>query len=751
MTNGSGGGFPGDGDEPDADGRMAAGDGSAADASTDPETDGIEILDDGADWLATQLAALPEDTTDIPIIPEPRPASDRRDAPVGALGDGEPTRREGGPSGRDARADNDTDDEDDEVGDAVDGGSAPATRRLPLLPENVETTPVSARTPNPASPPAPVPSAEPPLTKPRAPEPQAGWFAPTPARPPMPPRTPTPSAPTTPDEGADDAASSDARVGSSDVADASAADTSIDDANAGAGATDDSGSGEPARSHPNAIVLPGLPKRAADVPPAAVPPASSATPEPEPLPEPEDASEPETERAAASPTAGAAPAASPVPAPRSAGVPEDSGEIDFGSFAWSLVPTDEDDPRLVRERREAEERAAADAEAARNAAEAASAASTVGAASAVAGADVGPRGDGDISAHEDRSAEADAPVPASPATIESRPDDPASDPLDAWNTAFTEPEKPAEVPSWSRPDLDDAFPPTAAMQALPADDDPDDPDDELDAADRFSALGTAAMPVSAASAAVGEADHTPTPSVSARDRPSESVFPDGLVAESADSPSEHRTGRGRTGDVPTRVAPPARKPERSGSVVPLVAAGVVIVLALAGLFYLGTRLPLIFAGTAGAAASATPAPTASPEPTAEQPASGPLAPGTYAWDELRGGECLDPYSSPWAEEFTVVDCAGPHAGQLVFAAPYSDDPATPFPGEDTIASEIGLLCSAPGVVDFGAAAPFTDLQIQGAYPVSGEQWAAGNRDYFCFASRSSGEQLTGSVAGTPAP
>ena len=97
----------------------------------------------------------------------------------------------------------------------------------------------------------------------------------------------------------------------------------------------------------------------------------------------------------------------------------------------------------------------------------------------------------------------------------------------------------------------------------------------------------------------------------------------------------------------------------------------------------------------------------------------------------------------------MVDCAEPHAAQLVFVAPYSDDPATPFPGEEVIAAEIGLLCSAPGVVDFGAAAPFTDLQVQGAYPVSGEQWAAGNRDYFCFASRSSGEPLTTSVATAP--
>lgn len=35
------------------------------------------------------------------------------------------------------------------------------------------------------------------------------------------------------------------------------------------------------------------------------------------------------------------------------------------------------------------------------------------------------------------------------------------------------------------------------------------------------------------------------------------------------------------------------------------------------------------------------------------------------WADLRAGQCVDPYSGPDMEEYTVVDCSGPHAAQLV--------------------------------------------------------------------------------------
>ncbi|RUR01600.1 hypothetical protein [Labedella endophytica] len=803
MTNGTGGGFPSDGDEPvEGDDRAlggghddesrddpSAGSGDDADDSgfgpdvtTHANTEGIEILDDGADWLATQLAALPADTTDIPIV-------------AAETGDGSD-----GDSVDDAPEAASTDHDGDSAEDKTAADDAAATRRLPVVPENAPAPSTPAALPAEES-------TEPPLTRPRAPEPMAGWFAPTPPRPPLP--VPAASAPgedaPSGSDGTDDSVANgtDPSVVAQGSERATVTEAAVEPVSTPETAPELESAPEPASvassesertttdepqlsevgdaapvtpspvsaAHPNAIVIPGLPKRS----------APESEPEREPVDDESTARESDSgERHATSPsTARSAAVDSDVPgdsntvaAPRPA-MPEETGEIDFGSFVWSLVPNREDDPLVVRERQEAEERAAAEREtrereaagretaaretsaretADREAAERAGVASAATASAAAAVPAVptpsGAQGPGESSPYD---------VHADDLGVDDEDtDDSAGDAAPAPVSARSTGDGPvvgqdrSEAPTWSRPDLDDAFPATAAMDVLPADDDPDDPDDELDAADRFSALGTAAMPLSAASAAQGGADHAPTPSAASRADASESVFPDGLVAEGSTTPSDRRSARtpdGHAAGGGTRAA--RRTTGTNRSLLTLIAAGVVAVLALVGLFYLGTRLPLIFAGSTETAESATPTPSATPEPTAEQPAAGPLAAGTYAWDELQGGECLDPYSSPWAEDFTVVDCAEPHAAQLVFVAPYADDPATPFPGEDVIAAEIGLLCSAPGVVDFGAAAPFTDLQVQGAYPVSGEQWAAGDRDYFCFASRSSGEPLTASVATTP--
>jgi hypothetical protein len=195
--------------------------------------------------------------------------------------------------------------------------------------------------------------------------------------------------------------------------------------------------------------------------------------------------------------------------------------------------------------------------------------------------------------------------------------------------------------------------------------------------------------------------------------------------------------------------------QRRKVVLLLIALVVAAVLALTSLFLLGMRLG------AGSAARETPSPapsepaapseTPTPTPTAtptEAPspaAAGPVAPGTHPWDELRGGECLDPYGSPWEEEYTVVDCAQPHPAQLAYRGRFpADTPA--YPGEQAIQPQLSLLCSAPTVIDLTAASSFADLQVQGAYPATAEQWDAGQRDIFCFVSRSTGEPLTGSIA-----
>jgi hypothetical protein len=186
-----------------------------------------------------------------------------------------------------------------------------------------------------------------------------------------------------------------------------------------------------------------------------------------------------------------------------------------------------------------------------------------------------------------------------------------------------------------------------------------------------------------------------------------------------------------------------------------VGGGLLAVIALIALFLLGTRLPDLLGP---APAVATPTPTPTPTRIAALPI-GPVEPGTYDWDELLGGECLEPYdvtTGAWAEEYTVVDCAVPHSAQMVYRAWFPPEPADPedpdaepvwgaYPGAEALQAQISLLCSAPGVVDLAAAGAYSDAQIQGSYPMTEEQWET-DPSYYCFVSRSSGEPLTTSVA-----
>jgi hypothetical protein len=184
-----------------------------------------------------------------------------------------------------------------------------------------------------------------------------------------------------------------------------------------------------------------------------------------------------------------------------------------------------------------------------------------------------------------------------------------------------------------------------------------------------------------------------------------------------------------------------------------VAAALVAALALAGLFFIGTQL-----SETPPAAQATKPPTAAPTPVpsapAEAPASpvaalGPVAPGVYEWKELLGTECLEPFVSAWESEYTVVDCGTPHGGQLVYRGRFDDSAIDAFPGLEALQARMNLLCSSPENIDYAAASQFDDIQISSSFAGTEEDWTSGNRNYFCFVSRSSGEPLTGGVAMPP--
>lgn len=189
--------------------------------------------------------------------------------------------------------------------------------------------------------------------------------------------------------------------------------------------------------------------------------------------------------------------------------------------------------------------------------------------------------------------------------------------------------------------------------------------------------------------------------------------------------------------------PPRAGISRTQKVLLGVAGGLVGVLALIALFLVGTRISGWFGPAPAIVTSATP----TPSPSATALPLGPLPPGTYAWDELLGTECLEPYESPWQEQYTVVDCTQPHAAQLVKRGTFTED--TTYPGLEELATRMNLICTDPGVIDYALTAGITDLQFAASYAANATEWEDGHHDYFCFVNRAAGTPLTTTLAKPP--
>jgi len=201
----------------------------------------------------------------------------------------------------------------------------------------------------------------------------------------------------------------------------------------------------------------------------------------------------------------------------------------------------------------------------------------------------------------------------------------------------------------------------------------------------------------------------------------------------------------RPGDDASRERAPREPMPRNVKILAWVAGGLVALLALIALFWAGLQLP----GWTGAAApspsptatSQTPTPT--PEPT-EETIVGPVAPGTYAWDELGGGECLEQFPGAWAEEYTVVDCAQPHAAQLISLAELGES-TEPYPGLEALAAETNVRCAAPEAISLDLAGAYDDIVLEASYAATEQAWQDGDNAYACFARRSGGEAIEGSL------
>ncbi|MBF4460972.1 MULTISPECIES: hypothetical protein [unclassified Rathayibacter] len=207
-------------------------------------------------------------------------------------------------------------------------------------------------------------------------------------------------------------------------------------------------------------------------------------------------------------------------------------------------------------------------------------------------------------------------------------------------------------------------------------------------------------------------------------------------------------GRGTSeSPAPRPSASEGRAASRRRLLIGLIVLGILVVLAalVAIGFVSASRSPE--AAAPPPASSDSEAPSSTPSASTPASTSGPLSAGTWAWNALRGGECLQPFSSAWAEEFTVVSCDTAHAGQLVATGSLTD---ASYPGQQALAVSVASLCQAQGVIDVEAATAVGDVQVAGTFPVTQEQWDAGERSYYCFVNRAGGGALTGSLAGTPA-
>ena len=135
------------------------------------------------------------------------------------------------------------------------------------------------------------------------------------------------------------------------------------------------------------------------------------------------------------------------------------------------------------------------------------------------------------------------------------------------------------------------------------------------------------------------------------------------------------------------------------------------------------------------------------EQAVEFPELGPpsKAPGTWAWDELRGGECIGRFSDAFAEEFDVVGCTYPHTAELVRAQLLSADAYEEYPGEAAVLADAREICDVRDLINIEVAKEYSDLRTAYSYPVTKEQWDAGERGVYCFVYSDSGESFTTSL------
>ena len=147
--------------------------------------------------------------------------------------------------------------------------------------------------------------------------------------------------------------------------------------------------------------------------------------------------------------------------------------------------------------------------------------------------------------------------------------------------------------------------------------------------------------------------------------------------------------------------------------------------------------------------------TAPTVPTLPTISVSPRSAGTWSWDELNGGECIDNYDdadpttdNAFRDSYNVVDCADPHDAQLVRVGDLRTDAGIPiYPGDSVIGPVAMGECFSSRIISASAKATHPTLSADWRYPTSQTQWNKGDTFYYCFAHTNPIADITGSVAG----
>ena len=123
--------------------------------------------------------------------------------------------------------------------------------------------------------------------------------------------------------------------------------------------------------------------------------------------------------------------------------------------------------------------------------------------------------------------------------------------------------------------------------------------------------------------------------------------------------------------------------------------------------------------------------------------AGPRPPGQWAWSELRGGECIADYTSPWEDHFQVVACTGIHDAEFTRAVIIDSNPDALYPGDEWLEEFALAHCQSFEHDEFFTPELFDDLIVEPGYSMGNDAWIRGDRLAGCFVSQGDGESFSG--------